>query len=114
VGAGAFGGKALIKKEEEEETLGQLRDRLGLMPGLARVTAPGPRAAFVHIKIEDCTSEEDTEVDEEGEEEEEEADEEEEARGGGLGGEYGKGGGGGGAAARAARAGAGRQLRGTH
>jgi len=43
-------------KQDEQETLGQLRYRLG--PGLARV--PGPRAAFVHIKVEDSTSGEDT------------------------------------------------------
>jgi len=41
-------------KQEEEETLGQLRDRLRLLPGLARV--PGPRAPFVHIKVEDTSS----------------------------------------------------------
>ena len=49
-----------IKKEDEEETLGQLRDRLRLTPGLARVPAPGRRAAFVHIKVEDSSSGEDT------------------------------------------------------
>ena len=85
----------MIIKEEEEETLGQLRDRLG--PGLARGPAPGPRATFVHIKVEDTTSGEDTdaegdgmdgkkatggeadgEEEEEGEEDEDEEEEEEE------------------------------------
>jgi len=55
------------EEEEEEETLGQLRDRLGLGPGAARVQVPGSRAVFVHIKVEDTTSGEDT--DGEGEEE---------------------------------------------
>jgi len=40
--------------------LGQLRDRLELAPGLARVPAPGPRAVFLHIKVEDSTSGEET------------------------------------------------------
>ena len=53
-------GETLMKKEEEEDTLGQLRDRLGLVPGLARV--PGPRTVFVHIKVEDITSGEDTDA----------------------------------------------------
>jgi len=87
-GGGAGGsGETLIKKEEEEETLGQLRDRLGLVPGLARM--PGPRAAFVHIKVEDTSSGEDTGGDGdgdgegdrdggEGEEDEEEEDKKEE------------------------------------
>jgi len=44
-------------KEEEEETLGQLRDRQVLAS--ARAAVPGPRAAFVHIKVEDSTSGED-------------------------------------------------------
>ena len=56
-GPSGAAGETPIKQEEEEETLGQLRDRLG--PGLARVPAPGPRAAFVHIKVEDTTSGED-------------------------------------------------------
>jgi hypothetical protein len=58
-------GETLIKKETEaEETLGQLRDRLGLgASGSARVPAPGPRAPFVHIKVEDSrTSGDDTDV----------------------------------------------------
>ena len=57
-GAGASGGATPIKKEEEgeEETLGELRDRLA--PGLARVS--GPRATFVHIKVEDSSSGDDT------------------------------------------------------
>jgi hypothetical protein len=58
VGAGASG--VTVKEEEEEETLGQLRDRLGLGPGAARVPVAGPRATFVHIKVEDTTSGEDT------------------------------------------------------
>jgi hypothetical protein len=53
-GAGASVEAPLIKQKKEEETLGRLRDRLGLVPGLARV--PGPRAVFVHIKVEDSTS----------------------------------------------------------
>jgi len=58
-GAGVSAGETLIKKEEEEEeTLGQLRDRLVLAS--ARAAVPGPRAAFVHIKVEDTTSGEDT------------------------------------------------------
>jgi len=59
VGAGASGVTIVVKEEteEEEETLGQLRDRLGLS---ARLSAPGARAAFVHIKVEDSTSGEDT------------------------------------------------------
>ena len=56
LGGGASGEVSV--KEEEEETLGQLRDRLGLVPGLARV--PGTRAAFVHIKVEHSTTGEDT------------------------------------------------------
>jgi len=44
--------------EEEEETLGQLRDRVVLAS--ARAAVPGPRATFVHIKVEDSTSGEDT------------------------------------------------------
>jgi hypothetical protein len=56
----------LVKKEEEEETLGQLRDRLGLTPGLARVATPGRRAVFVHIKVEDSSSGEDTDGEGEG------------------------------------------------
>jgi hypothetical protein len=51
------GATPIIKKEEEEEeTLGQLLDRLA--PGLTRV--PGPRATFVHIKVEDSSSGDDT------------------------------------------------------
>ena len=52
-GAGACG-ETLVKKEEEEETLGQLRDRVVLAS--ARAAAPGPRPAFVHIKVEDSSS----------------------------------------------------------
>ena len=61
-GGAGNSGETLIKKEaEEEETLGQLRDRLGLgASGSARVMTPGPRAPFVHIKVEDSTSGEDT------------------------------------------------------
>ena len=48
-----------VKEErEEEETLGQLRDRQVL--AAARVPVPGPRATNVHIKVEDTTSGEDT------------------------------------------------------
>ena len=48
-----------MEKEKEEVTLGgELRGRLGLVPGLARV--PGPRTASVHIKVEVSTSGEDT------------------------------------------------------
>jgi len=42
-------------KVEEEETLGQLRDRLALAS--ARASVPGPRAPFVHIKVEDTVGE---------------------------------------------------------
>jgi len=71
-------------KVEEEETLGQLRDRQVL--AFARAAVPGPRAAFVHIKVEDSSSGEDTDGEEVtggegdggGEEEEEEEDEDEE------------------------------------
>ena len=56
-------GVTLVKEEEEEdETLAQLRDRLGLS---ARASAPGPRAPFVHIKVEDSTDGEDTDGEEE-------------------------------------------------
>ena len=48
-----------VKEErEEEDTLGQLRDRQVL--AFARAAVPGPRAPFVHIKVEDSTSGEDT------------------------------------------------------
>ena len=57
---GASDGATPIKREEEEEeTLGQLRDRQA--PGFAR--APGPRATFVHIKVEDSSSGDDTDGD---------------------------------------------------
>ena len=42
-------------KEEEEETPGQLRDRQVL--AFARASAPGRRAVFVHIKVEDTDGE---------------------------------------------------------
>jgi len=58
VGAGASG--VTVKEEEEEETLGQLRDRLGLETAAWRAPVAGPRATFVHIKVEDTTSGEDT------------------------------------------------------
>ena len=45
-------------KQEEEKTLGQLRDRVGLAS--ARAAVHGPRARFVHIKVEDTTSGDDT------------------------------------------------------
>jgi len=54
--SGGVGATAIKREKEEEETLGQLRDRLA--PGLARV--PGPRAPFVHIKVEDSSSGDDT------------------------------------------------------
>jgi hypothetical protein len=44
--------------KEEEETLGQLRDRQVLASAPASV--PGPRAAFVHIEVQDGTSGKDT------------------------------------------------------
>jgi hypothetical protein len=44
----------LIKKEEEE-TMGQLRDRQVL--AFARASVPGPRALYVHIKVEDTDGE---------------------------------------------------------
>jgi len=79
-GAGASGVTRPVVKEEkeEEETLAQLRDRLGPSAGTA---APGPRATFVHIKVEDSTSGEDTDGGKEdtglaGEEEQEEGEEE--------------------------------------
>ena len=53
-------------KEEKEETLGQLRDRVILAS--ARVSAPGRRAPFMHIKVEDSTSGEDTDGEGGGEE----------------------------------------------
>ena len=66
-GPGGSAEAPIIKKEqEEEETLGQLRDRLG--PGLRRV--PGPRAIFVHIKVEDSTSGEETDGEGDGDGEE--------------------------------------------
>ena len=101
-GAGPSGVTQVKEEVEEEETLAQLRDRLGLS---ARVPAPGSRATFVHVKVEDSTcgektdgAKEDTgwegedvveevegEVEEEeghgGEEVEEEEDEEDEAEG---------------------------------
>jgi hypothetical protein len=40
--------------KEEEETLGQLRDRQVLASAPASV--PGPRAAFVHIQVQNRTS----------------------------------------------------------
>ena len=52
---GAGGSGVTPIKKEEEETLGQLRDRLGPASGLAR--APGPRAVFVHIQVEDTDAE---------------------------------------------------------
>jgi len=63
-GAGASGKAVVVIKQEEEETLGQLRDRLRLTPGISRAQAPGPRAAFVHIKVEDSSSGEDTDGEE--------------------------------------------------
>jgi len=57
--AGASGVTLVKEEKEEEETLAQLRDRLDLA-GSARVPAPGRRATFVHIKVEDSTSGEDT------------------------------------------------------
>jgi len=47
-------------KVEEEVTLGQLRDRQVL--AAARAAVPGPRAPFVHIKVEDNTSGKDTDA----------------------------------------------------
>ena len=47
-----------VKEEEEEETLAQLRDRQVLAS--ARAAMPGTRARFVHIKVEETTSGEDT------------------------------------------------------
>ena len=44
--------------KEEEETLGQLRDRQVLASAPASV--PGPRAAFVHIQVQNRTSGKDT------------------------------------------------------
>jgi hypothetical protein len=44
-------GVEVKEEEEEEETLGQLRDRQVLAS--ARASVPGPRAPFVHIKVED-------------------------------------------------------------
>jgi len=59
-GAGAGASGVTVKLEVgAEETLGQLRDRLDL-PGSARAPASGRRATFVHIKVEDSTSGEDT------------------------------------------------------
>ena len=52
---GGGAGVTLIKKEGEEETLGQLRDRVALAS--TRASAPGPRAVFVHIKVEDTDGE---------------------------------------------------------
>ena len=61
---GAGGSKVTIVKEEEaEETLGQQRDRLAL------AQAHGPVRVDAHIKVEDSTSGEDTDRDEEGGEE---------------------------------------------
>jgi hypothetical protein len=51
-------GERVKVEEEEEETLGQLRDRQVL--AAARAAVPGPRAPFVHIKVEDSTSGDDT------------------------------------------------------
>jgi len=80
--SGGAGGsqEALVKKEEQEETLGQLRDRLELASELTRVPARGPRALFDHIKVEDTSSGEDTDGEggEGGGKEEEEEEEEEE------------------------------------
>jgi len=50
-------GVKVKEEDEEEETLGQLRDRQVL--ATARAAVPGPRAPFVHIKVEDSTSGED-------------------------------------------------------
>jgi len=47
-----------VKEGEEEETLGQLRDRVVL--AAARAAVPGPRAPFVHIKVEGSSSGQDT------------------------------------------------------
>jgi hypothetical protein len=51
-------GVEVKEEQEEEETLGQLRDRQVLAS--ARAAAPGPRAPFVHIKVEDTDGEEGT------------------------------------------------------
>jgi len=56
--SGVAASEVTLIKLEEKETLGQLRDRLA--PGLARVPALGPRAPFVHIKVEDTSSGEET------------------------------------------------------
>ena len=61
-GAGCSGGGSgapLVKEEEAEETLGQLRDRLAL------ALAHGPVRVDSHIKVEDSTSGEDTDRNEE-------------------------------------------------
>ena len=64
--AGRTGGSAgtLVKEEEEEETLGQLRDRQAL------ALAHGPVRVDSHIKVEDSMSGDDTGGDREGPEEE--------------------------------------------
>jgi len=46
------------EEEEEEETLGKLRDRV--IMASARAPVLGPRATFVHIKVDDSTCGEDT------------------------------------------------------
>jgi len=48
---GVGSGEVVVIKKEEEETLGQLRDRQ------LRASAPGSRAVFVHIKVEDTDGE---------------------------------------------------------
>jgi len=58
VGANHDSSAAVEVKEEEEETLGQLRDRVAL--ATARALVLRPRAPFVHIKVEDTSSGEDT------------------------------------------------------
>ena len=85
-GTGTSGfGQTLIKKEQEE-TLGQLRDRQVLAS--TRAPVPGMRAVFVHIKVEDTDGEQGGggevveatggELDEAGEVETEEEEEQEE------------------------------------
>jgi len=43
----------------------QLRDRLGRGPRASRVLVPGPRATFVHIKVDYSSGGEDTDGEEE-------------------------------------------------
>ena len=53
------------KEEEELENMWQLRDRLGRGPRASRVLVPGPRATFVHIKVDYSSGGEDTDGEEE-------------------------------------------------